>query len=131
MRQAILAAVLGFSCAHSAAQAGEWGAPAGEWAVPGSGVRGVAVRPSYGNPYGWGGYGRQLRGGFGVNGYAPWKGPVWGPAAFAHANGWAPDPRPHGSYTRPLYPPLGYVAPETVAPGTVTPKTTEETPMPE
>ncbi len=105
MRQTIFAAVLGLICAQGIAQGGEWAAPPS-----------VAVRPSYGNPYGWGGYGRQLRGGFGVNGYAPWHGPMWGPAAFAHANGWAPDPRPHGAYTRPLYPPAAYVAPETVAP---------------
>jgi len=101
MRRAILSAAVGVFCVGSALQAGEHhGRHATAYAYPQptrNYVDGVTPNP-YANPYG--GYGRQLRGGFGINGFAPAFGPVWGPEAFIYANGQAMDPRPHGSYTR-------------------------------
>ncbi len=90
MRRAILAVVIGL-IGQAFVELGE-AARAGDW---------------YGYPSNnrYGGYGRQLRGGYGKNGFAPVCGPVWGPTAFIYANGRAMDPRPHGSYVRPLYPP--------------------------
>lgn len=111
MRRAIWAAVIGLFCATEAAQAGGW----------------YDFSPPYGASARYGGYGRQLRGGYGVNGYAPWHGPVWGPNAFIYANGQAVDPRPHGSYVRPLFPPDMLAPQDVLFPPPVAP---EEPPVP-
>lgn len=100
MRRAILAAaVIGWMTMHAEAQAGGHRATCYRDTV----VTGSADANPYG-PDRYRGYGRQLRGGYGVNGFAPVCGPVWGPNAFIYANGLVPDPRPMGSYVRPLYP---------------------------